>query len=256
MRGGGGDFGVVTALEFGLFELDQVIAGALFFPIERTAEVLGAWAEWSRSVPDTVTSIGRVLRFPPMPELPPFLSGRSFVLVEAVIQESPERADALLAPLRDLQPEMDTVHPQAPAEVLQLHMDPPGPTPGNGDGMMLTDLPDDSGTAGGRAANARMRREGTRNLLAAARAAGARRVLAQSVAWELEGDGAAAKAELERMTLDAGGVVLRYGRFYGPGTYYPDARPPPPRIHVDEAARRTVALLDSPSGIVEVIEPT
>ncbi|WP_438853819.1 FAD-binding oxidoreductase [Agromyces sp. M3QZ16-3] len=144
VRGGGGDFGVVTALEFGLFELDQVVAGALFFPIERTEEVLQAWGEWTRSVPDTVTSVGRVLRFPPMPELPPFLSGQSFVLVEAVIQESPERADALLAPLRELGPAMDSVHPQAPAELLQLHMDPPGPTPGHGDGMMLTELPSDA----------------------------------------------------------------------------------------------------------------
>ncbi|RXZ39434.1 FAD-binding oxidoreductase, partial [Agromyces binzhouensis] len=141
VRGGGGDFGVVTALEFGLFEIEQVVAGALFFPIERTEEVLQAWAEWTRSVPDTVTSVGRVLRFPPMPELPPFLSGQSFVLVEAVIQDSADRADALLAPLRALGPAMDTVHPQAPAELLQLHMDPPGPTPGHGDGMTLADLP-------------------------------------------------------------------------------------------------------------------
>jgi hypothetical protein len=131
----------VTALEFGLFPITEVVAGALFFPIERTEEVLQAWAEWTRSVPDTVTSVGRVLRFPPMPELPPFLSGQSFVLVEAVIQDSPERADALLAPLRALVPAMDSVHPQAPAELLQLHMDPPGPTPGQGDGMMLKDLP-------------------------------------------------------------------------------------------------------------------
>lgn len=141
VRGGGGDFGIVTALEFALFEIEHVVAGALFFPIERTEEVLQAWADWTRSVPDTVTSVGRVLRFPPMPELPPFLSGKSFVLVEAVIQEEPARADALLAPLRALEPAMDTVHPQAPAELLQLHMDPPGPTPGHGDGMMLAELP-------------------------------------------------------------------------------------------------------------------
>jgi FAD/FMN-containing dehydrogenase len=141
VRGGGGDFGVVTALEFELLPITQVVAGALFFPIERTEEVLQAWAEWTRTVPDSVTSVGRVLRFPPMPELPPFLSGRSFVLVEAVIQDSPERADALLAPLRALGPAMDSVHPQSPAELLQLHMDPPGPTPGHGDGMMLKDLP-------------------------------------------------------------------------------------------------------------------
>ena len=115
LRGGGGDFGVVTAIEFRLFEISQVVAGTLFFPLERSAEVLEAWAEWTRSVPDSVTSVGRVLRFPPLPELPPFLSGRSFVVVEAIVQESPERAEALLAPMRELHPEMDTVHPQSPA---------------------------------------------------------------------------------------------------------------------------------------------
>ena len=118
----------------------------------------------------------------------------------------------------------------------------------------LTDLPDDEARlAEAGDANARMRREGTHNLLAAASAAGASRFLAQSVAWELEGEGRAAKAELERTVLHAGGAVLRYGRFYGPGTYH--AGPPePPRIQIDIAARRTAALLDVLSGIVDVTE--
>ncbi|WP_448006273.1 FAD-binding oxidoreductase [Agromyces bauzanensis] len=141
VRGGGGDFGVVTALEFRLYPIAELVAGTLFFPLERAEEVLQAWAAWTVTLPDTVTSIGRVLRFPPMPELPPFLAGRSFVVVEAAIQESPERADELLAPLRALGPEMDSVHPQPTAELLQLHMDPPAPTPGYGDGMMLAELP-------------------------------------------------------------------------------------------------------------------
>lgn len=118
----------------------------------------------------------------------------------------------------------------------------------------LTDLPDDASLIGDGAANARIRRDGTRNLLAAARAAGAQRFLAQSVAWDIEGEGGDAKAELERLVLDAGGVVLRYGRFHGPGTYHPRDLPPPPRIHVDEAARRTVELLDAPSGILDVVD--
>ena len=119
----------------------------------------------------------------------------------------------------------------------------------------LTDLPDDlSALAEGAAANARMRREGTRNLLAAAEAAGARRFLAESVAWELTGESGAAKEELEQSVLRAGGVVLRYGRLYGEGTYYPDALPAEPRIHVDEAARRTVGALGAASGIVTVVE--
>ena len=119
----------------------------------------------------------------------------------------------------------------------------------------LTDLPDDERLIEANAgANARIRREGTRNLLAAAGAAKTGRFLAQSVAWELAGEGGAAKQELERSVLEAGGVVLRYGRLFGPGTYHPDALPPAPRIHVDEAARRTAELLDAPTGIVTITE--
>ena len=48
--------------------------------------------------------------------------------------------------------------------------------------------------------------------------------------------------------------MLRYGQFYGPGTYYEDEPPGPPRIEIDAAARRTVELLDAPSGVVEIVE--
>jgi nucleoside-diphosphate-sugar epimerase len=117
----------------------------------------------------------------------------------------------------------------------------------------LTDLPDDEASIGSAEGNARMRREGTRNLLAAAHAAAAPRFFAQSVAWDPPGDGGLAKAELERMTLEADGVVLRYGRFYGPGTYH-EAPPAHPRIQIDEAASRTAALLDVPAGVYEIVE--
>jgi hypothetical protein len=57
------------------------------------------------------------------------------------------------------------------------------------------------------------------------------------------------------MVLDAGGVVIRYGILYGPGTYSGNDRmPPPPRVHVDEAARRTAELVYAPTGIVVIIE--
>jgi nucleoside-diphosphate-sugar epimerase len=109
----------------------------------------------------------------------------------------------------------------------------------------LTDLPDDIGQLaayGGR--NARIRAEGTRNLVAAAADAGAR-VIAQSISWELPNEaGRAVTAAHERMVLAAGGVVIRYGQFYGPGTYYPGEPPAPPRVHVDSAARQTMPALD------------
>ncbi|MFF2275815.1 FAD-binding oxidoreductase [Agromyces sp. NPDC058126] len=141
VRGGGGDFGVVTALEFRLFPITEVVAGMLLWPAERADEVAAAWADWTNTVPDAVQSVVRIMHLPPLPELPPFLSGRSVVIVEAVVLDSPARADELLAPLRALAPELDTVHPQSPAELLALHMDPPGPVPGRGDGMMLRELP-------------------------------------------------------------------------------------------------------------------
>jgi nucleoside-diphosphate-sugar epimerase len=115
----------------------------------------------------------------------------------------------------------------------------------------LTDLPDNAAEIRQRAgANARIRREGTANLVAAARAAGVKRFLAQSVSWVLPGDGEAAKQELERMVLGISGVVLRYGQLYGAGTYHEQTLPDPPRVQVDEAARRTAGLLHAPSGIV------
>lgn len=116
----------------------------------------------------------------------------------------------------------------------------------------LTDLPDE--LAPSNDANKRMRREGTRNLLAAAEAAQVSRFVAQSVAWRLPGDAGEAVEELERTVLNAQGVVLRYGRFYGPGTYYPTGKPDPPRVQIDEAARRTVLALDAPSGVIEIVE--
>lgn len=119
----------------------------------------------------------------------------------------------------------------------------------------LTDLPDDAANlpeSGAR--NDRMRREGTRNLLAAAASAGSERILAQSIAWEQSGDRGVSTREFENSVLNVGGVVIRYGQLYGPGTYYETDKPSPPRIQIDEAARRTVPILAAPSGIVAVVE--
>jgi hypothetical protein len=63
-----------------------------------------------------------------------------------------------------------------------------------------------------------------------------------------------ATREFENSVLNVAGVVIRYGQFYGPGTYFETETPPPPRIQIDDAARRTVPVLDAPPGIVEVVE--
>lgn len=119
----------------------------------------------------------------------------------------------------------------------------------------LTDLPDDATRIGEfAAANSRIRREGTPILLEATRQAGAGRFLAQSVAWNVSGEGGRAVEEMEASVLAAGGTVIRYGQFYGPGTYHPSTPPTPPRIHIDVAAQRTLALLEIGPGVVEIVE--
>jgi UDP-glucose 4-epimerase len=119
----------------------------------------------------------------------------------------------------------------------------------------LTDLPDRLDELDRHASrNDRMRSEGTRNLVAAAKAAGAGRFVAQSIAWRPEGRRAIVDRH-ERQVLEIGGVIARYGQLYGPGTYYERELPPHPRIHVDEAARATPPLLHAPSGIVTLADP-
>jgi nucleoside-diphosphate-sugar epimerase len=120
----------------------------------------------------------------------------------------------------------------------------------------LTDLPDNAGeVAASGDRNDRIRSEGTGNLLAAAAAAAAERVIAQSISWELpSASRRAVTAAHERAVLQAGGVVIRYGRLYGPGTYYPAAPPEPPRIHVDDAARQTLPTLQAPPGVTIVAD--
>ena len=133
----------------------------------------------------------------------------------------------------------------------------------------LTDLPpglDPARMADAHSRNARVRREGTANLVAAARAVGATRMVAQSIAWayapgepplheeqplDLAAIGpraisVAGVAALESAVLGAGpmeGIVLRYGRLYGPGTGA-EAADPCLSVHVDDAARAALLALE------------
>jgi UDP-N-acetylenolpyruvoylglucosamine reductase len=141
VRGGGGSFGVVTALEFELVPQTHVYAGVLWWPIERAAEVLDAWRRLTElELPDELTTVGRLLQLPPLPHLPEHLRGKSFVLVEAIFLGDPEEGDAWLASLRSLEPVMDTMRVTAMPDLLKLHMDPEQPVPGAADGMLLAEL--------------------------------------------------------------------------------------------------------------------
>ncbi|HEX4519644.1 MAG TPA: FAD-binding protein [Gaiellaceae bacterium] len=141
VRGGGGSFGVVTALELELYPTPDLYAGAMFWPVERAGEVLRRWREWAEPLPDEVTTVGRILHFPPFPDVPEPLRGNSVVIVEAVFVGSESEGTAIVAPLRELEPVMDTFAAVGPRALQHLHMDPPHPVPGIGDGLFLEQFP-------------------------------------------------------------------------------------------------------------------
>ncbi|HEU5036253.1 MAG TPA: FAD-binding oxidoreductase [Nocardioides sp.] len=144
VRGGGGNFGVAVAFELDLLPYADVYAGMLLWDRERAPEVVRAWATWTRDLPESVTTSLRVMSFPPLPDLPPFLSGRQIVVIDGAVLEEDDRAAELLAPLRALAPEMDTFGRIPAAGLTTVHMDPPTPVPAVSDHTVLADLPEEA----------------------------------------------------------------------------------------------------------------
>ena len=141
LRGGGGSFGIVTAMEIALHPVPDLYAGAMFWPIERSSEVLHAWREWTQTAPDAVTSAARILRLPPIPDIPELLRGRAFVTIDAAVLGSRAFGAEVVQALRDLGPEIDTFDVVEPVALSRLHMDPEHPVPGMAEHRLLAELP-------------------------------------------------------------------------------------------------------------------
>lgn len=141
LRGGGGNFGVVTAIEIDLFPITEVYAGMTVWPIADVREVLAAWVAWSRSAPEAVTTSFRVLRLPPLPEIPEPMRDTPVVVIDGAVLAAAPGAQALLRGFRDVgAPVIDTWAPMPPAGLIEIHMDPPAPVPADGDTLLLDDL--------------------------------------------------------------------------------------------------------------------
>ncbi|SUA43001.1 FAD-binding oxidoreductase [Nocardia africana] len=136
----GADIAVITALTLRLHAIGDVVAGALFWPVESTRDIFHRWTRWTATVPETVTSVARVLRFPDAPDVPPMFAGRTFAIIEAVVQADAATAHDLLTPLRELSPLVDTFDVVAPSTLAGLHMDPPVPVPALAHSALLRTL--------------------------------------------------------------------------------------------------------------------
>jgi hypothetical protein len=144
LRGGGMPLGVVTALEFDLYPLDTVVAGVMAWDRTQMERVLPVWAEWALTAPEAATTSLRLLTAPPMPQVPTELQLRDLVVIDGAVLGSDDEAAEILAPLRALRPEFDTVT-RVPAEgLVRLHLEPEGPTPGYASSRLMSGLPDDA----------------------------------------------------------------------------------------------------------------
>ncbi|HVP02259.1 MAG TPA: FAD-binding oxidoreductase [Solirubrobacteraceae bacterium] len=141
LRGGGGNFAVVTALELELYPVPELYAGMLAWPWERTADVLHAWRAWVTGLPDEMATWARILQVPPLPDIPEPVRGRQLVVVEVAYLGGQDAGSELLRPLRDLGPELDTCAPSPPEALGRLHMDPEDPVPSAARGQLLDALP-------------------------------------------------------------------------------------------------------------------
>jgi FAD/FMN-containing dehydrogenase len=140
LRGGGGAFAIVTAIEFELFAPGEIQAGGVWFPVERAAEVLHAWRAWAPTLPDHVSTSARILNIPPIPEAPEALRGKSFALVLVSVLGDEAEAARVLEPIRALGPAMDTVVATDVAAMTELAMDPPNPVPALSAHVMFDEL--------------------------------------------------------------------------------------------------------------------
>ncbi|WP_347353247.1 FAD-binding oxidoreductase [Intrasporangium sp.] len=137
LRGGGGNFGVVTALEFRLHPVESAYAGWLVWDVTRAAEVLRGYEQWAAESPDEVSTSFRILHVPPLAQIPEPLRGRSLAVVDGAVLGSDGHGAEVVRALRALRPEMDTFGRMPAPALAHLHLDPPGPTPAVGTSALL-----------------------------------------------------------------------------------------------------------------------
>ena len=130
LRGGGGNFGLVTAFELALVPVATVFGGFIAYPLAAGRDVLRAYADWTRALPETVTSAVRLMHYPPVPVVPEPLRGASAIVIMACATGDPAASEALRRPVRSLAtPLLDTFRPMPFTDIGTLANDPAEPPP-------------------------------------------------------------------------------------------------------------------------------
>jgi FAD/FMN-containing dehydrogenase len=124
LRGGGGNFGVVTSFEYRLHPVGpQVLAGAVFYPFDQAADVLGGVRDYVATAPEEMTVIAMTLNAPPAPFLPAASHGQLVVAVAACYAGDVDEAEDVARPLRRLGDPIADVLAPMPYTALQSLLD-------------------------------------------------------------------------------------------------------------------------------------
>jgi FAD/FMN-containing dehydrogenase len=127
IRGGGGNFGVVTSFEYSLHKVGpEVYGGALFYPLEMSYEVMEKYSSWQSSLPDEISTLLVFMTAPPLPFIPSELQGTKMVSIALCHVGSKEEGERIVAPMRALKPAVDIVGP-IPYVALQSAFDASAP---------------------------------------------------------------------------------------------------------------------------------
>jgi hypothetical protein len=143
LRGGGGNFGVVTALEFNLYPVAAVYGGSLTYPLEHIGEALRFYRDWVKTVPEALTSSLTIFKYPPLPHFPAELRGKIVAIMRAAYTGSATQGQALLRPWLDWQaPAQNTFHEMPFIEVGAISDDPVNPVASSNTNVLFDALSD------------------------------------------------------------------------------------------------------------------
>ncbi|MFF1409662.1 FAD-binding oxidoreductase [Streptomyces sp. NPDC058289] len=142
LRGGKGNFGVVVSMELDLFPVAELYGGGLYFGADMAATALRAYAEWTATVPEEMSSSVQLIRYPDLPVLPEAMRGRYVTHIRIAWSGDHAEGERLVQPLRDLGPALqDTVTKMPYLEVGSIHHEPPFPVAAYDRNTALRELP-------------------------------------------------------------------------------------------------------------------
>ncbi|WP_432884485.1 FAD-binding oxidoreductase [Kribbella sp. CA-245084] len=161
-RGGGGNFGLVTGIEVDLFDVPTLYGGSLYFDLAEHPTAPEVWSEWTRSVPEEVTSAIAILPIPDIPQVPAPIRGKYIAQIQLAVLG--DNGEELIKPLRAIgEPALDTVGELPYVDSGQIFAEPERPDSYSSRNVLVSDL-DALSTLPKPAAGAPMRVIGIRHL--------------------------------------------------------------------------------------------